>query len=244
MNKQGIGRKFYFVTVIFLVSLIFINLLYIFLGIYKFESYHPKKIFSVDKIGEVTGRQATQSGTVKIRIMRRCDEFFHSGFTLFSIYKNLTNNSIESVFPSDINDIEVLYEWDENQQSFKVFSPLAATNPFTTLNLNKSYMVLFPDDYNCVIYDGNDFDDVEISLSSGINAVNYPYNFTSNVSDYTQDIQSFLRYVLKWNRTLEEFVVYSPLAVDQQFYDIKKAEGQFIGMISPQTLYYNRSALV
>ncbi|MCX6767520.1 MAG: hypothetical protein NTY90_02195 [Candidatus Micrarchaeota archaeon] len=162
------------------------------------------------------------------------------GWNLFSMCSEPANKSVQSVLAGI--DYRYVMQWNESAQEFGIYSPRAAQNPFAYLEMNRSYFVYLISP--ATLYLGGPFaNDTNISLSQGWNAPAYPYEFTSNISVYFNE--SAFRYLMKWNASSQEFVLYSPRAAQNPFTKIFMGEGQFIYATDPAgtLLAYNRTAL-
>ena len=175
-----------------------------------------------------------------------CDIDLSQGWNLISICSNVTNTSIFSVFDKTQGNIRFVLDWEESQQRFRVFSPLQMNPPFTTFNLSKSYFVYYDNATNTTEdVQQNPRGDINLSLVQSYNTPVYPYEFATNISLYLGPIANKTNFVLLWNASAQEFVVFSPLAADPPVKTIDKGDGQFIlvSAVGGSNLTYRRDDL-
>lgn len=188
----------------------------------------------------ITGK-AVSYGKAYITITAPCNIPIDPGWNYISICAQPSNTSIKAI----LSDIPYRYVmvWNESAQAFDIYSPRAADPPFENFDLNKSYFILATNS-SLLSIRGPEFGDRNISLLHGWNPPAWPYLFTSNISCYLNSIANKYRYVMKWNYSPQEFIIYSPKATHPQFETISRGEGQFILIIDPAgaTLRYNKSA--
>lgn len=132
--------------------------------------------------------------------------------------------------------------WNESSKSFVIYSPRSSNNPFNKLDVNESYFIL-TDNNDLYGIRGSSNNNMNISLDTGWNNPSYPYIGTANITDCLESVAGEYRYVMKWNPSSQEFMIYSPKAVDKPFTKIYKGEGQFIYAYENALLRYNKSAL-
>ena len=194
---------------------------------------------------QITGKSAVGTSSVSFRILSACNIYLKEGWNLVSICSNLTNKTIDKAL-NDINgSYRYVMEWNESNQSFLIFSPLAAQNPFTELKEDQSYFIYLLPLSGEINPTGHYFGDMNIPLIFGWNTPIYPYDFETGVEKYLETINESYRYVMKWNSTTQRFMIFSPLAAENEFYNISSGEGQFvyISNSSGATLKYNRTNL-
>jgi hypothetical protein len=91
---------------------------------------------------------------------------------------------------------------------------------------------------------GTPIGDLNVSVSPEFNALTYPYTFTTNITKYITPIRENVSFVLKWNTSGQEFIVFSPEAQHTDVNNISKGEGQFVFYTSSDgVLRYNKSEL-
>ncbi len=223
--------------------LFIILIILILINIAVYENQKPQKT-DIKEIKEITG-SATGNAPVSFRIISLCNIYLKEGWNLISICANMTNRSVGSA----LNDIDGHYryvmEWNESSQSFLIYSPLAAENPFDELSENRSYFVYLTGTQGEINAVGSLFEDMEILLSFGWNSPIYPYEFDTPVTDYLDSINKSYRYMMIWNSSSQEFMIFSPLAASNEFTNIGGGQGQFIYISneSGATIKYNRSEL-
>lgn len=198
-----------------------------------FLNYRPPAQFDFP----VTGHQAT--GTVGFTIVGICSGPVVQGWNLISLCANSTDSSITSILAGI--DFRFVMRWNKTGQDFSIFSPLAAQNPFTTMEVNRSYFV-FLNDANAVIEPNANFlPDLDIALVQGWDTPSYPYEFTANFTDYFDG--TVHRFHMKWNSTDQEFIIFSPRAASPPPSLMFLGDGQFIFSEAANTLSYNRTNL-
>ena len=194
----------------------------------------------------LTGRASEGTATVSFRILGPCGNILmENGWNFISICSNMTNKTLVAALAEIQGQYRYIVEWNESSQQFLIYSPLALENPFDYFNENKSYFIFIVANESEINPSGDLFDNVTINLAFGWNAPLYPYEEQSNISKYLATIDGQYRYVLKWNSSQQEFMVYSPSAASPEFTNISKGEGQFIYVAneSGATLKYSRSIL-
>jgi len=168
-------------------------------------------------------------GAVDVAVVLACNAPLVQGWNLISVCANISNTSIQSALSSINSDYRYVMEWNESSQEFMVYSPRSMSPPFSNLNLSKSYFVLYlPNATTALNFNGTEFNDTNLSLIYGWDTPTYPYIFTGNVTKYLNTMANKYRYMMKWNASNQEFVVYSPRAAVNPFYTIGGGEGQFI----------------
>jgi hypothetical protein len=182
-------------------------------------------------------------GIMGFTILSRCNIYLVEGWNFMSICANVTNTSITSVLAPIDGKYRYVMEWDESSQEFDIYSPLSASPPFEDFNLSKSYFIFFEDPTGSFGSNAPDFEDLSIDMIYGWNTPTWPYTLTSKVENYLSTIAGDYRYMMKWNASDQEFMIYSPLSSDPPFTHINQGEGQFISVSNPSgvTLAYNKS---
>jgi len=193
---------------------------------------------------QITG-SATGTSYISFRILSDCNIFLREGWNLISICSNMTNKTVQAALKDIAGEYRYVLEWNESDQEFNVFSPLAVENSFTELSENKSYFVYLFSLNSSINGGGKKFDDMEIPLIYGWNSPIYPYEFETSVPDYLTSINNSYSYVMVWNASSQRFLVFSSLAPENEFNTISSGEGQFIYITnkSGAILKYNRSQL-
>ena len=135
--------------------------------------------------------------------------------------------------------------WNESSQEFIVYSPKSSSNPFENVSYNYSYFVFYEKPSTTLGISGASFDNMNISMEYGWNSPNYPYTFTGYIKNYTDSFLDSFRFLLKWNNSAQEFIVYSPKSSSNPFDTISMGEGQFININNPSgaLLVYNKTGL-
>ncbi len=184
-----------------------------------------------------TGRA---TGQVGLSVLEPCSVYLEPGWNLFSICSNVSNSSVEAIlFGIDYRYVMV---WNASNQSFVIYSPRAASNPFDVFDSNWSYFIL-SNQVGWLQIAGPEWSDVSIDLFYGWNSPAWPYRFDTNVLSYLNSIAGKYRYVMLWNASTQAFEVWSPLSASPAP-NITKGQGQFIAITEPIViLVYNKSAL-
>jgi len=190
---------------------------------------------------QITGATSLE-GTVSITVLSACTIDLFEGWNFISLCAEPPNKSIEKVLEGI--DFRYVLQWNETRQEFDVYSPKAASNSFDKFDTNKSYFILLSSSALLNV-PGDFFDDMNISMMYGWNPPTYPYLFTTNISKYLETITGQYRYVMKWNTSGQEFIIYSPKAATPEFTTILQGEGQFILVSDPSgaVLRYNKTYL-
>ncbi|MBW3022813.1 hypothetical protein KY308_01805 [Candidatus Woesearchaeota archaeon] len=194
----------------------------------------------------MTGKALQGASSVSFGILSACGNIpLRQGWNFISVCSNMTDKTIAQALYEINGSYRYVMEWNESAQEFLIYSPLAAQNPFYSLNENKSYFIYFVPNQSELNPSGELFDNVTVNMLFGWNAPVYPYEDIVNISKSLETIDSQYRYVMKWNATEQRFLIYSPLATDPEFTEISRGEGQFIYIqnTSGATLKYNRSIL-
>jgi len=192
-------------------------------------------------LGYITS-SSTSQGNVSAIVGIPCNIQLGQGWNYISICAQPANTSIASVLQGI--DYRYVMLWNASSQKFDIFSPKAANPPFNSFDTNKSYFILYSNATPATLdVIGNLSGDENISLVQGWNPPAWPYIFTSNISCYLQSITNKYNYVMKWNYTPQQFIIYSPRAAEPQFTTISRGEGQFISVIDPSgaLLRYNKT---
>ncbi|HME86924.1 MAG TPA: hypothetical protein VKE88_00765 [Candidatus Nanoarchaeia archaeon] len=183
------------------------------------------------------------TGEVRVSILPRCNIPVQAGFNLISVCANLSNTSILNALNSVEGKYSFVLQLNETSQAFDVFDPGAATNPFDTFDINKSYFV-FMTEAATLSFFGVPIGNISVPLHEEFTAPSYPYTFTTNITRYLDPIAENVSFLLKWNTSSQDFIVFSPEAAEHDFENISKGEGQFMYLITPNgVLHYNTSQL-
>jgi len=167
-----------------------------------------------------------------------CSISLGEGWSLMSLCSEVSDYNISKVLSG--TDYRYVMKWNPDSQSFDIFSPRAASNPFTNFTLNDSYFINIL--ASTIVYpSGSDPGDMAIALAGGWNSPSYPYRFAANVSRYFNSTTH--RYLMKWNSSSQSFIIFSPRSTSTPFGTISRGEGQFLNSYSADTLVYNKSTL-
>jgi len=184
----------------------------------------------------ITGKGT--AGYVSVTIVPVCTFYVGPGWSFFSLCANSSNKSIDNI----LQNISYRYvmRWNTTRMEYDIYSPRAANNSFDALDVNESYFVL---DYSSEMLSihGPPNEDMNITMIQGWDAPSWPYLFTTNVTKYINSSKH--RYMMKWNTSGQEFMIYSPRASVNPFTKIYKGEGQFIYAYYNHTLEYNQTEL-
>lgn len=189
------------------------------------------------QLAPLTAMQA--SGTVSFRIIGTCSGPIIQGWNLISLCANVSNTNITAVL-SGI-DFRYVMRWNETSQNFQIFSPLAATNPFTRFEINRSYFVYLNSVSGSIEPNSNTNGDLNITLTPGWSTPSWPYEFNVNFTRYFNS--TVHRYQMKWNATTQQFVIYSPRAASPPPSTMFVGDGQFIYSDVTNVLSYNKTNL-
>lgn len=225
-----------------MVALVIIFLVTFFINIY-FISYSKSSPYKPVREFSVTGR--AQAGWVGFVILSRCYSDLVQGWNLVSLCANSTNTSVDDVFSDIDGEYRFVMLWNESSQDFVLYSPKSTTNPFENVSYNYSYFIYYNEPSKIMNMEGSEFDNKNISMLYGWNSPNYPYTITGYVKNYTGSFEDKLRYVMKWNKTGQEFMIYSPKSTSNPFETIETGQGQLISIkdTGGALLVYNKSGL-
>ncbi len=179
------------------------------------------------------------TGQVFLTIAGLCTGPIVEGWNLISFCASLVNTSVDAAFQGI--DFRFVMRWNETTQEFMIFSPLAAVNPFTEIEVNQSYFLYLNSLTDEVSPSGTLFGDVNVSLVEGWDTPAYPYEFDSNFTFYFNG--SVHRFHMKWNTSNQEFIIFSPRSANPPGQIMNVGDGQFILSITGNTIKYNRSNL-
>ncbi len=183
---------------------------------------------------------AQATGIVQLSIQSPCSVPLKQGWNLISLCGNSSDKSVNAVLAG--TGFQYVLRWNQSNQAFDIFSTQASSNPFTNLEENTSYFVFIPGSNNTLFISGNEFGDMNISLSQGWNGVGFPYIFSANTSKYIDPIPTLI-YVLKWNATSQSYLIFSKNAATNPFSRIFAGEGQLLHTTASATLRYNKTEL-
>ncbi len=187
------------------------------------------------QVVQVTGRA---TGTVMLGILGVCSGPLQEGWNLISLCSNTTSPNITFVL-SGI-DFRYVMRWNESG-AFEIFSPLAASNPFTQFEINRSYFVYLNSVSDEISPNSNLNPSMNITLTQGWSTPSWPYEFSVNFTQYFNG--SVHRYHMKWNATTQEFVIWSPRAAAPPPSIMYVGDGQFIYSDVQNVLSYNKTNL-
>ncbi len=193
---------------------------------------------------DITG-SATGEGHVSFRILSACSIPLQQGWNLVSICSNMTNKTVKNALVDIDGEYRYVMEWNESSQEFIIYSPLAAGNPFDELSENRSYFIYLLPLNRTMNTAGRLFDEMTLPLIFGWNAPIYPYDAEADITRYLGQINGSYRYAMIWNSSSQKFLIYSPLAAENDFQNISAGQGQFVYVSneSGATIKYNRSIL-
>lgn len=224
---------------IVILVLILAGLIMFYFGIYNYEN--PTSISNKKITGSATGESF-----VSFRILSDCNIPVMEGWNLISICSNMTNKSIQNALRDIAGSYQYVLEWNESSQDFRVFSINSVINPFSELAEDMSYFIyLIPGSNSSINPSGQLFDYMEIPLAFGWNTPTYPFDSGVDITKYLDTLNNSYRYVMVWNTSSQKFLIYTPLAVYNEFYNISAGDGQFIYINDSggAILKYNRSIL-
>jgi hypothetical protein len=196
-----------------------------------------------NRISGVTGLATTeQTGEVGFAWRPSpfiCQVPLLQGWSFISLCSQPDNNTISSLM-SGI-DYRFIMRWNLTNQSFDIYSRSAADPPFSVLEYNTSYFVSLNSVDDTIDLIGQPVGDLNISLVQGWNGPGFPYLFNTTIVHYFNS--SDHSYLMKWNASAQEFIIYSPRAANNPFERIYLAEGQLINSLRDQMLSYNTTDL-
>jgi len=168
-----------------------------------------------------------------------CNVSLHQYWNLLSFCALPENMSVENL--TDTLNYRFIMRWNESSQGFDVYSPQQSVKPFTEFNLNESYFIYMYEDSSLFV-NGNETENISIGLSEFWNNPSYPYDFNGTVDKVIYYVNDTYRFLMKWNTTGQEFMVYSPQQEVKPFDNITVGEGILINLNAPTAiLTYNRS---
>ncbi len=184
-----------------------------------------------------------QEGKIIVNVMTGdCVLDFVEGWNLISFCKNLEDTDLTNVlqplqYPNGDPMWRYVMVWNQDEQSFELYSPLSSDNPFSDFNDNLSYFIYMWEPATLEIQ-GTDPSTEPRDLIEGWTTPAYQYSFETLITDMFQGIMNDLRYLMKWNNINQEFELYSPLSSDNPIDRVYPEEGRFIYMWNPQTITY------
>jgi hypothetical protein len=202
-----------------------------------------------EKTSEKIPNSLTGAAVIGFEVLPLCFIPLEQGWNLISFCANLTNKSVENALSQINNSYRYVMQWNASNasnQQFMIYSPLSSSNSFTKFNENFSYFIYFEESNNTNLYcHGNNFNDLNLSQLFGWNTPTYPYEFTANITKYLSTLGGKYRYLMKWNVSSQQFMIYSPLSSLRPFETIMSGEGQFINIKDSggAYLFYNRTDL-
>ena len=211
----------------------------------KKEEAHPILVLVIVLLAAVvflasshTTAGQSVTGTVGLYVTGFCTGPIYQGWNLVSLCNNATNLNIASIFAGI--DYRYVMRWNETGQEFGIFSPSAATNPFTAMEVNRSYFVYLNSATASITPSNGDNSNMNITLVQGWNTPAWPYN---GVTNFTRYFNSSFRYHMKWNATTQEFVIWSPRMSAPPPSQMFVGDGQFIYADVTTQLRLNRTNL-
>lgn len=185
----------------------------------------------------ITGQDTM--GQVSINILPRCNLFLINGWNLFSLCANPTNKTIDAIVGN--TTYRYVMKWNTSRMEWDIYSPRAPSNPFDNFTVNESYFTLVYSIEQLGIA-GSPNDDMDIDMLEGWDAPSWPYEFETNVTKYFNE--TIHRYMMKWDNSSQEFLIYSPRSTENPFTKIFKAEGQMLYAYDDHILHYNKTELM
>ena len=190
--------------------------------------------------GHFTGSNA--HGTVSFNFIIStlfCQVPLTRGWSLISLCADVLNRNITTLLAGI--DYRYVMRWNQTGQQFDIYSPRAVDNPFTTMEYNTSYFINLNVPSADMNVSGLPAVDLDISMVSGWNGPGYPYIFNTSIMKYFNSTK--YRYMMKWNTSAQDYMLYSPRAVDNPFTDIKMGEGQLLNSYADGVLAYRKTLL-
>lgn len=192
----------------------------------------------------ITAAGTTTVGFVGVVIEGVCNFALEQNWNYISFCADPLNKTVASIMSQADGKYDYILMWNETSQAYDMYSIYAVQNPFTEVNVTKSYFIHVNTSMPSFGISGIINKDMNLSLINKWNAPSYPYEFAANVSHYLNTIAGNYEYMLKWNNSAQAYNLYSIYAIDQPFAYIYKGEGQFIYVNATSTvLVYNRTVL-
>jgi len=188
-----------------------------------------------------TGLAGSAIGQVSLNVMPNgpCQINLQQDWNYISICQNTTNTNISEVLAG--SSFKFVLEFDEQGQSYKVYSTLSNNNPFTNFNTSKSYFIWLENGSYLYAPAGTNYADVEIPLGMQWGTPFYPYELSGNTTTYLTTLDQNWSFMLKWNYSTQSFIIKSRLSNNPPFTNISAGEGQFLYMNQPAHLRYIRT---
>lgn len=161
--------------------------------------------------------------------------FLAPGWNFISLNPQLLNYSIDYVLENVSGQYEYILEWNGTSQDFNLWSR-NGVKEFNEFNKNKSYFIFFSGTDTRLNLSGAKFGDYNITLLPGWEAPVWPYEYDASVSGQVFYNISF-DYMLTWNRTEQEFMVYSIQSSTPDFNSILAGDGYFIRTEGGEIIY-------
>ena len=178
-------------------------------------------------------------GRVFFEISPKCKVNLKSGWNLISVCSN-ESGELKEVFKYNLTNFRFVLRWNESKKLFEVYSPKAIENSFNSIDLRESYFILVYNNFD-LGYTKERIGNMEIGMYEGWNNPSWPYEFNVSILKYFNT--SLHRFLMKWNKSRQEFDIYSPRAIYNPFANIYVGEGQFIFSKIDHILIYNRTYL-
>lgn len=184
----------------------------------------------------MTGRNVY--GNVYLNLLAQCNFNIDTGWNFFSLCADANEKRIANTFEN--TTYRYVMRWNTTRMEWDIYSPRAAENSFDNMTINESYFVLVYS-LDTMSLDGTQNTDMNISMIEGWDAPSWPYLFDANITKYFNETMH--RYMMKWNQSGQEFLIYSPRATENPFTTIYRADGQMLYAYYNQTLVYNKTYL-
>lgn len=231
--KKEPNRLIIFILTVLLLLAIIIAITFVITGtrikLSDFKSLVPSK-------PTITGKEVY--GYVSVSILPRCNFPFSSGWNFFSLCADPEDKTINASLGN--TTYRYVLRWNTSRMEWDIYSPRAAENPFENFTVNDSFFALVYAN-ETVFFAGDENEDMNITMIQGWNAPSWPYMFDTNVTKYLNESRH--RYMMKWDNHAQEFIIYSPRAVEKPFTKIFKAEGQMLYAYFSHILEYNKTYL-
>ena len=185
----------------------------------------------------VTGK-ATSVATIGLIVIGDLQPLnLTNGWNFVSFYVQFNNYSVTNVLAPIDGYYDYIQEWDSDAQDFKIWSRLGLKE-FTEFNKNKSYFI-YMNTNQLITLNGVFFQNWTINLSSGWETPNYIFNYPTNITGAgaNEFANITFNYMQKWNASNQDFLIYSPVSLDNSFNYVNESEGYFILTDGGQLVY-------
>ncbi|MGB9708154.1 MAG: hypothetical protein ACPLXC_02405 [Candidatus Pacearchaeota archaeon] len=233
---EVLRRFVIFISIILILLIVLIGFTLLMTGTLQFPMA-KNKLPTLLTSPSITGKDVL--GHVSINILPRCTFDMSNGWNFFSLCSDPDNKTIDAIVGN--TTYRYVLRWNTSRMEWDIYSPRAPSNPFDSFTVNESYFTLFYSTEQMAIA-GTPNPSMNITMIQGWDAPSWPYEFDTNVTKYLNE--TIHRYMMKWDNSSQEFLIYSPRSVENPFTKIFKGEGQMIYAYNNHTLEYNKTYLI